>query len=120
MAEPVDLSEMHMALDHLRRQLCHCGLRGECLGCRGVEMVRAQTEAVVAAASQPILMQVAQEAAMKDMASRFEGMAERLMNDPELRQAAEAMQERVMSDPETRRLLEELMRRLGPPEEGAG
>ncbi len=117
MAGPVDLSEVHTALDHLRTQLCHCGQRGECLGCRGVEMVRAQMEAVVAAASQPVLMQVAQEAAMKDMASRFEGMAERLMNDPELRQAAEAMQERVLSDPEARRLLEELMRRLGPPPE---
>src|SRR2546421_8783529 len=115
MPEPVDLSEVHVALDHLRRQLCHCGLRGECLGCRGVEMVRAQVEAVAAAASQPVLMQVAQEAAMKDMATRFEGMAERLLNDPELRQAAEAMQERVLSDPEARRLLEELMRRLGPP-----
>lgn len=119
MAEPVDLSEVHGSLDKLRRQLCHCGLRGECLGCRGVEMVRQQVEAVTAAASQPVLMQVAQEAAMKDMATRFEGMAERLMNDPELRQAAEAMQDRVMSDPETRRLLEELMRRLGPPEEGS-
>jgi hypothetical protein len=117
MPEPVDLSEVHAALDRLRRQLCHCGLRGECLGCRGVEMVRAQAEAVAAAASQPILMQVAQEAAMKDMASQFEGMAERLLSDPEVRRAAEAMQERVMSDPETRRLLEELMRRLGPPPE---
>ena len=115
MPEPVDLSQVHAALDRLRKQLCHCGLRGECLGCRGVEMVRAQVEAVAAAASQPILMQVAQEAAMKDMATRFEGMAERLLSDPEVRQAAEAMQERVMSDPETRRLLEELMRRLGPP-----
>ena len=115
MPEPVDLSQVHAALDRLRKQLCHCGLRGECLGCRGVEMVRAQVEAVAAAASQPILMQVAQEAAMKDMAARFEGMAERLLSDPEVRQAAEAMQERVMSDPETRRLLEELMRRLGPP-----
>jgi hypothetical protein len=83
-------------------------------------MVRAQAEAVVAAASQPILMQVAQEAAMKDMAARFEGMAERLMSDPELRQAAEAMQEKVMSDPEARRLLEELMRRLGPSGEEEG
>jgi len=119
MAGPVDLSETHVALDHLRRQLCHCGLRGECLGCRGVEMVRAQVEAVAAAASQPVLMQVAQEAAMKDMATRFEGMAERLLNDPELRQAAEAMQEKVMSDPEARRLLDELMRRLGPPPEEA-
>jgi hypothetical protein len=72
---------------------------------------------VASAASQPILMQVAQEAAMKDMASQFEGMAERLLSDPEVRRAAEAMQERVMSDPETRRLLEELMRRLGPPPE---
>jgi hypothetical protein len=115
MAGPVDLSELHLALDRLRTQLCHCGLRGECLGCRGVEMLRQQAEAVAAAASQPILMQVAQEAAMKDMASQFEGMAERLLNDPELRRAAEEMQERVMSDPETRRLLEELMRRLGGP-----
>jgi hypothetical protein len=119
MAEPADLSGVHAALDQLRRQLCHCGMRGECLGCRGIEMVRTQVESVAAAASQPVLMQVAQEAAMRDMATQFEGMAERLMNDPELRQAAEAMQERVMSDPETRRLLEELMRRLGPPEEGS-
>ena len=117
MAGPVDLSELHLALDRLRRQLCHCGLRGECLGCKGVEMLRQQAEAVAAAASQPILMQVAQEAAMKDMAAQFEGMAERLLSDPELRAAAEQMQERVMSDPETRRLLEELMRRLGPPPE---
>jgi hypothetical protein len=95
-------------------------MTGECLGCKGVEMVRAQVEAVAAAASQPVLMQVAQEAAMKDMASQFEGMAERLLSDPELRRAAEAMQERVMSDPEARRLIEELMRRLGgpPPDEG--
>jgi uncharacterized membrane-anchored protein YjiN (DUF445 family) len=78
-------------------------------------MVRAQVEAVAAAASQPVLMQVAQEAAMKDMAARFEQMAERLMSDPELRRAAEEMQQRVMSDPEARRLLEELVRRLGPP-----
>ena len=113
MAGPVDLSEVHVALDRLRQQLCHCGFKGECLGCRGVELIRQQTEAVVAAASQPILLQVAQEAAMKDMTSRFEGMAEKLLNDPELRQAAEEMQERVMSDPDTRQLLEELMKKLG-------
>ena len=76
-------------------------------------MLRAQMEAVVAAASQPVLMQVAQEAAMKDMAQQFQGMAERLMDDPDIRRAAEAMQERVMSDPEARKLLEDLMRRLG-------
>src|SRR3979411_805774 len=111
----IDVSELHAALDKLRRQLCHCGMKGECLGCKGIEMVRQQAQAVVAAASQPILIQVAQEAAMKDMASQFEGMAERLMSDPEIRRAAEAMQEQVMSDPETRRLLEELMKRMGGP-----
>jgi hypothetical protein len=113
-----DLSELHVALDKLRRQLCHCGMKDECLGCKGIEMVRQQAQAVVAAASQPILIQVAQEAAMKDMATQFEGMAERLMSDPEIRRAAEAMQEQVMSDPETRRLLEELMKRMGGPPAG--
>ena len=115
MSGPVDLSEVHVALDRLRRQVCHCGMQGECLGCKGVEMVRQQVEAVAAAASQPILMQVAQEAAMKDMSEQFGAMAERLMDDPEVRRAAEAMQQKVMEDPETRRLLEELMRRLGGP-----
>ena len=112
------MSELHFALDRLRSQLCHCGFKGECLGCKGIDMVRAQAEAVVAAASQPILLQVAQEASMKDMATRFEAMADRLLNDPEMRRAAEEMQDRVMSDPETRQLLEELMKRLGqqPPE----
>lgn len=116
----VDLSETHAALDRLRAQLCHCGGRRECLGCRGVEMVRQQVEAVAAAASQPVLLQVAQEAAMRDMSARFEGMAEKLMSDPEMRGAAEAMQERLLRDPETRQLLEDLMRRLGGPEPDAG
>ena len=115
MAGPVDLSDAHAALDRLRRQLCHCGLQGECLGCRGVEMLRQQMEAVAAAASQPVLLQVAQEAAMKDMAEQFQGMAERILEDPEIRRAAEEMQQRVMSDPEARKLLEDLMRRLGEP-----
>ncbi|TMF69558.1 MAG: hypothetical protein E6I06_08145 [Chloroflexi bacterium] len=120
MAGPIDLSELHAALDRLRPQLCHCGLKGECLGCKGIEMVRVQAEAVAAAASQPILIQVAQESAMNDMTQRFQAMSERLMSDPEIRHSAEQMQERLMADPETRQLLEELMRRLGgtpPPEE---
>jgi hypothetical protein len=119
-AGSVDLSELHAALDRLRPQICHCGLKGECLGCKGIEMVRVQAEAVAAAASQPILIQVAQESAMKDMTSRFQAMSERLMSDPEIRRSAEAMQEKLMADPETRQLLEELMRRLGgtpPPDE---
>jgi hypothetical protein len=118
MAGPTDMSELHLALDRLRPQLCHCGLKGECLGCKGIEMVRAQAEAVVAAASQPILIQVAQESSMKDMTARFQAMSERLMADPDIRRSAEQMQERLMADPDTRQLLEELMRRLGnPPEE---
>lgn len=76
-------------------------------------MVRAQIEAVAAAAGQPVLLQVAQEAAARDMAARFQGMAEKLLDDPEIRQAAEAMQGRVMADPELRHLMEEMMRRLG-------
>ncbi|TMC12313.1 MAG: hypothetical protein E6I42_05595 [Chloroflexi bacterium] len=115
MAGPIDMSEVHASLDHLRTQICHCGLRGECLGCKGIEMVRAQAEAVVAAASQPILLQVAQEAAMKDMSNRFQAMSERLMSDPDIRRSAEEMQQKLMSDPETRQLIEELMRRLGGP-----
>ena len=90
MAGPADMSELHAALDRLRPQLCHCGLKGECLGCKGIEMVRMQAEAVFAAASQPILIQVAQEASMKDMASRFQAMSERLMSDPDIRRSAEA------------------------------
>ncbi len=117
-SRPVDMSEVHASLDHLRTQVCHCGFKGECLGGKGIEMVRAQLEAVVAAASQPILLQVAQEASMKDMANRFQAMTERLMSDPEIRRSAEEMQQKLMSDPETRQLIEELMKRLGaPPEE---
>ena len=114
-SRPVDMSEVHTSLDRLRGQICHCGFKGECLGCKGIEMVRAQIEAVVAAASQPILLQVAQEASMKDMANRFQAMSERLMSDPDIRRSAEEMQQKLMSDPETRQLIEELMRRLGAP-----
>src|SRR2546428_11123365 len=86
-----------------------------------MEMVRVQAEAVVAAPSQPILIQVAQEASMKDMATRFEAMSERLLSDPQIRRSAEEMQQRLMSDPQTPQLLEELMRRPGtPPQEAQG
>jgi len=80
-------------------------------------MIRAQAEAVVAAASQPVLLQVAQESSMKDMATRFQAMSERLLSDPDIRHSAQEMQEKLMADPETRQLLEELMRRLGPPQD---
>src|SRR4030081_1899502 len=97
MAGPADMSELHAALDRLRPQLCHCGLKGESPGCKGLAMVRIQAEAVVAAASQPILIQVAQEASMKDMATRFEAMSERLLSGPEIRRSEEEMQQRLLS-----------------------
>jgi len=76
-------------------------------------MIRQQLEAVVAAASQPVLLQVAQETAAKDMMDQFTKMQERLMDDPQIRHAAEAFQERLLEDPEARRMIEDLMRRLG-------
>jgi ERCC4-related helicase len=113
MTGPIDLSGVHRELDQLKRQLCHCQLQGECLGCKGIEMIRQQVEAVSAAASQPVLLQVAQETAAKDMMDQFSKMQERLLGDPQIRQAAEAFQERLLEDPEARRMIEELMRRLG-------
>ena len=101
----------------IKRAVCHCQLRGECLGCKGIEMVRQQMEAVVAAASQPVLLQVANETAAKEMLSQFSQMQERLMDDPQMRQAAEAVRQRLMDDPEARRMIEDLMQRLGQGEE---
>src|SRR5260370_13220043 len=72
MAGPTDMSELHLALDRLRPQLCHCGFKRECLGCKGIEMVRAQPEALVAAARHPILSPGAQECSVKDMTTRFQ------------------------------------------------
>ena len=66
-----DLSELHVALDRLRRQLCHCGMKGECLGCKGIEMVRQQAEAVVAARSKIVAGAVGMvELALKGLAER--------------------------------------------------
>ncbi len=113
MTGPIDLGGVHRELDQLKRQLCHCQLQGECLGCKGIEMIRQQLEAIAAAASQPVLLQVAQETAAKDMMDQFSKMQERLLGDPQIRQAAEAFQERLLEDPEARRLIEDLMRRLG-------
>lgn len=76
-------------------------------------MIRQQVEAVAAAASQPVLLQVAQETAAKDMFAQFSQMQERLMDDPQIRQAADAFRERLLEDPEARKMIEELMQRLG-------
>src|SRR5258708_33017150 len=112
MAGPPDRSGLNRSLDGLRPQLCHVGFKCECLGCKGIEMVRAQAEAVGAAASQPILIQGAQESSMKDMTTRFQAMSARLMADPDIRRSPEQMQERLRSGPEISHLRDALMRRL--------
>lgn len=89
---------MQRELDNLRVQLCHCNHAGTCLGCQGVDMLRQQVQMVVSAASQPVLMQVAQETQAR-----------------ELMKQVQEMQERMLRDPEAARAIEELLRYFQPP-----
>jgi hypothetical protein len=98
MAEPVDISGLHRELDRLKAQLCRCNHRGECIACQGFEMLRQQAQMVVSAASQPVLMQVAQEAAVKDLLSQMGGAQEKLMGDPRLADLLSQVMERVQED----------------------
>ena len=98
MSQPVDLSPLQRELDRLRLQLCHCNNEGTCLGCQGVELLRQQAQVVVSAATQPVLLQVAQETQAK-----------------QLMQQIQEMQEKLMRDPEAMRALEELMKHFQPP-----
>ena len=72
------------------------------MGCQGIEMLRQQAQMIVSAASQPVLLQVAQEAQAK-----------------ELMKQVQEMQERLLSDPEAARALEELLKYFQPPPEDA-
>ena len=94
----VDLSGLHRELDRLKAQLCRCQHRGECLACQGFEMLRQQAQMVVSAASQPVLMQVAQEAAVKDLLGQMGGAQEKLMGDPRLMDLVGQIMERVQED----------------------
>ncbi len=100
MSQPVDLSPLHRELDQLRLQLCHCNNAGTCLGCQGIELLRQQAQIVVSAATQPILLQVAQEAQAK-----------------QLMQQIQELQEKLLRDPEAMRALEELLKHFQPPTE---
>jgi hypothetical protein len=94
----LDLSGLHRELDRLKSQLCRCNHSGECLACRGFEVLREQSQMVAAAASQPVLMQVAQEAAVKDLMSQLGGLQEKLVDDPRLHELLGQIVERVQED----------------------
>ena len=95
---PVDLSGLHRELDRLKTLLCRCNHSGECLACRGFEVLREQSQMVAAAASQPVLMQVAQEAAVKDLMTQLGGIQEKLVDDPRLHELLSQLVERVQED----------------------
>jgi len=111
--EGVDLSGLHRELDRLKAQLCRCRHEGTCVACKGFEVVRQQGQAVAAAASQPVLMQFAQEAAVKDMLSQLGGLQEKLATDPQLAELMSRMAERVQEDLGGPEALEEMLKKLG-------
>lgn len=96
--EGVDLSGLHRELDRLKAQLCRCQHEGTCIACKGFEVLREQSQMVVAAASQPVLMQVAQEAAIKDLMGQLGGVQEKLADDPHLQELMLRMMDRVQED----------------------
>src|ERR1700719_1715664 len=90
MSQPVDPSPLPRKLENLRLQLCPCDNADTCVGCQGVEMLRQQASMVVSAATQPVLLQVAQESQAKELVKQVQEMQERLLRDPE---AAKALEE---------------------------
>jgi hypothetical protein len=115
-AEGVDISRLHGELDRLKSELCRCNHTGECLACRGFEALREQAQMVVAAASQPVLMQVANEAAAKDLVDRLGGMQtqlhEKLAADSRLQELAAEMAQRLQDDLGGPEALEQLMQQF--------
>lgn len=96
--EGVDLSGLHRELDRLKSQLCRCRHEGTCLACRGFEVLREQSQTVVAAASQPVLMQVAHEAAVRDLMSQIGNVQQHLADDPELQTLMDRVIGRIADD----------------------
>jgi len=68
------------------------------MSCKGFEVIRQQVQVVVAAASQPVLMQVAQEVQMEQLMSQLGGLQEKLSEDPQLQDMMARMFERVQDD----------------------
>jgi hypothetical protein len=94
----IDLSGIHSELDKLKAQLCRCQHQGTCMACKGFEVIRQQVQVVAAAASQPVLMQVAQEVQMQQLMSQLGGLQEKLSEDPQLQELMARMFERVQDD----------------------
>jgi hypothetical protein len=109
----LDLSGLHRELDRLKATLCRCNFQGECLACRGFEVVRQQAQTVAAAASQPVLLQVAQEAAVRDLLTQLGGMGEKLAEDTRVQELLAQLMERVEEDLGGREALERLLGQLG-------
>jgi hypothetical protein len=97
-APGVDLSGIHSELDKLKSRLCRCQHQGTCMACKGFEVIRQQVQVVAAAASQPVLMQVAQEVQMEQLMSQLGGLQEKLSEDPQLQELMARMFERVQDD----------------------
>jgi len=113
----VDISPLHREIDRLKNQLSRCQHQGTCVACKGFEMLREQSQMVVAAASQPVLVQVAQEAAVKDLMDRIGGMQETLQGkiseDTELQELMARAMERIQDDLGGPEALQQLMQSLG-------
>lgn len=109
----VDLSGLHRELDKLKAQLCRCNHSGECLACRGFEILRQQSQTVVAAASQPVLMQVAQEVAVKDLVEQLGGVSEKLTEDPRVQELMGELMERIQEDLGGPEAMQQLMQQFG-------
>jgi hypothetical protein len=90
-SRPVDLSPLQRELDNLRLQLCICNNAGTCLGCQGIEVLRQQAQMVVSAATQPVLLQVAQEQQARELMPRMPQRQEQLLRDPEAQKALEEL-----------------------------
>lgn len=100
MSNPIDLSPLQRELDRLRQQLCICNNAGTCLGCQGVQLLRHQVDMVVSAATQPVLLQVAQEQQAKELMRKMQEMQEQLMRDPEAQKAIEELLKYFQSGPQ--------------------
>ncbi len=109
----VDLSGLHREIDSLKTKLCRCRHEGTCIACQGFEMLRQQAQMVIAAASQPVLMQVAQEAAIKDLMSQMGGLQEKLAGDPQLQELMARVFDRIQDDVGGPEALTNLLRGMG-------